>query len=104
MSSNSTNKEQGVFNARKSPGFYLYLGHKRYDGYLNRLLKEYNFNTSHWPMLNQIYLNEGVTQKELADLCERNPSSIGKSVDIMEKNNWIERRTNPEDRRIYNLF
>jgi MarR family transcriptional regulator, transcriptional regulator for hemolysin len=43
--------------------------------------------------------NEGVSQKRLAELIEIDPMSLVRILDRMEADGWVQRRSDPEDRR-----
>lgn len=47
--------------------------------------------------------NEGVSQKRLAELMEIDPMSLVRILDRMEADGWVERRSDPEDRRARSL-
>lgn len=53
-----------------------------------------------------VYLsrNEGTTQARLAGISDTDPMTLVRVLDRMEKDDWIERRPDPEDRRAYRLF
>lgn len=48
--------------------------------------------------------NEGITQARLADLLEVEPITVCRMVDRMEEAGWVERRTDPADRRVRRLY
>jgi DNA-binding MarR family transcriptional regulator len=52
-----------------------------------------------------IYLekNEGVSQKRLAELTEIDPMTLVRILDRMEADGWVQRRSDPEDRRARSL-
>jgi len=56
-----------------------------------------------WALLIALFRNPGVSQKEVADLLEVEPISVGRLVDRLERNGLIERRPDPADRRIWRL-
>jgi MarR family transcriptional regulator for hemolysin len=47
--------------------------------------------------------NEGVSQKRLAELIEIDPMSLVRILDRMEADGWVERRSDPQDRRARSL-
>lgn len=47
--------------------------------------------------------NEGISQKKLADLAELDPMTMVRTLDRMEADGWVERRSDPEDRRARSL-
>jgi len=48
--------------------------------------------------------NEGTTQARLAELSDTDPMTLVRILDRMEKDEWLERRADPSDRRAYRLF
>ncbi len=48
--------------------------------------------------------NEGVSQKRLAELIEIDPMSLVRILDRMEADGWVQRRSDPEDRRARSLM
>lgn len=53
--------------------------------------------------LSYLESNEGVSQKRLAELTELDPMSLVRILDRMEADGWVERRSDPEDRRARSL-
>jgi MarR family transcriptional regulator for hemolysin len=47
--------------------------------------------------------NEGVSQKRLAELIDVDPMSLVRILDRMQADGWVERRSDPEDRRARSL-
>jgi len=52
-----------------------------------------------WGVLMHLWFRDGLRQKELADLLEIKPMSLVRLLDRLEKNRWVERRNDPDDRR-----
>jgi DNA-binding MarR family transcriptional regulator len=48
--------------------------------------------------------NEGATQARLAELCDTEPMTVVRVLDRMERDGWIERRADPNDRRANRLY
>jgi DNA-binding MarR family transcriptional regulator len=48
--------------------------------------------------------NEGINQAGMADLLEIRPMTLVRQIDRMEEAGWIERRSDPADRRARRLF
>ena len=47
--------------------------------------------------------NEGVSQKRLAELIDVDPMSLVRILDRMQADGWVERRSDPDDRRAKTL-
>jgi DNA-binding MarR family transcriptional regulator len=56
-----------------------------------------------WQVLAYLSKNEGINQSGLAELLDVEPITLGRMVDKLEGMKLIERRPNPNDRRIWNL-
>ncbi len=56
-----------------------------------------------WLVLSGLYGHGGVTQTELSELISVAPSPLGKIVDKLEAAGYVERRPDPDDRRINRL-
>ena len=56
-----------------------------------------------WIILKIIHESEGISQKELAIMSLRDPASITRTLDLLQKKSLIERQSIPENRRQYNI-
>ena len=57
-----------------------------------------------WRMLGAIHLNEGITQREVAERLEIGPVAAGQTIDRLEESKWVERRADRADRRVKRLY
>jgi MarR family transcriptional regulator, transcriptional regulator for hemolysin len=55
-------------------------------------------------LLMRLWKEEGATQARLAQLLEVEPISISRLIDRMEQGGWIERRQDPNDRRVRMIY
>ena len=85
MMTENKHDAQKIFETRRAPGFLFNALSKTYDARTARALKPLGLNAPHWPVLDQIYLNPGINQRELAALCLRDPSTLVNSIDTLEK-------------------
>ncbi len=74
--------------------------------YSQREFDKINFGITidQWILLKIIEENEELSQKQLAKLSSRDPASITRTLDILEKKNFIMREPIPENRRQYNII
>ena len=56
-----------------------------------------------WVILARVHAAPGLSQNELASLLEVEPISVGRLVDRLESRGLLERRSDPNDRRIRRL-
>lgn len=57
-----------------------------------------------WFAMFKISLHEGLKQAELAEMLEIEPITLTRTIDRMADGGWVERRTDPSDRRARLLF
>jgi len=56
-----------------------------------------------WHILARVERQPGLSQSELAAICEVEPITVARLVDRLEKRGLLERRSDPNDRRIWRL-
>ena len=64
----------------------------------------YGLSSAQWRLLVRAAKDPGVAQARLAELLEIEPISVSRLVDRMEEGGWIERRPDPADRRVRQIF
>jgi DNA-binding MarR family transcriptional regulator len=57
-----------------------------------------------WRALAQLERNEGASQAALAELLEVQPISLARVIDKLEAAEWVERRRDPNDRRVLRIY
>lgn len=72
--------------------------------FIDREMREINLTRSQWYILNHIFLFEGSTQQELADIVDMGKSSVGKQIAILEDKGWVRRVQSKEDTRSFKVF
>lgn len=77
----------------------------------NGLAKHFRERTRHlglsrsqWRVLSTLLGRPGLTQTELAELVGIGRAPLGKIVDRLEAQSWLERRNDPHDRRVNRLY
>ena len=64
----------------------------------------HGLSSAQWRLLVRAAKEPGVAQARLAELLEIEPISVSRLVDRMEEAGWIERRPDPTDRRVRQIF
>ena len=57
-----------------------------------------------WRALKRIHDREGLSQVELADEMDMEPIAVGRVIDRLQKAGFVERRSDPDDRRRWRLY
>jgi DNA-binding MarR family transcriptional regulator len=65
--------------------------------------RAYGMTRAQWVILARLQRQPGMTQNEMAGLCEVEPITVGRLVDRLEARGLLERRLDPADRRIRRL-
>jgi DNA-binding MarR family transcriptional regulator len=57
-----------------------------------------------WRVVAKLYEQQGITQSQLAELTSIARSPLGKIIDQLERRGYVERRDDPDDRRVNRLY
>lgn len=63
----------------------------------------YGMTRAQWIILARLDRQPGISQNEMAAVCEVEPITVGRLVDRLEARGMVERRADPSDRRIRRL-
>jgi len=86
--------------------FHLEKAYKLFKKYKKNFFKEegVDMTSDQWIVLKWISEKEGVSQKELADISFKEPASVTRILDILQRKELIYRKEVARDRRAYGLF
>ncbi|MDD9876208.1 MAG: MarR family transcriptional regulator [Magnetovibrio sp.] len=88
----------------RSLGFLLAdtsrLMRKRFD----RRARALGLTRAQWRVMAFLSRYEGINQTALADVLEIEPITLGRHIDRLQENGWVERRPDPDDRRVWRIF
>jgi len=65
--------------------------------------RAHGMTRAQWVILARLARQPGLSQNELAGICEVEPITVGRLVDRLESRGFVERRRDPADRRIWRL-
>ena len=65
----------------------------------DRRVKRLGLTRSQWWVINNLYRNDGLTQTELAETLDIERASLGRLLDRLEANGWVQREPCSRDRR-----
>lgn len=72
--------------------------------FLTGYLKRFSITPEQWTVLKRVYEHEGISQKELAAITDKDPATLAKILDNLEKYRLIVRQMNHQDRRSFLIF
>jgi MarR family transcriptional regulator for hemolysin len=91
------------YNLERSLGFLLNdvarLMRKRFDERARNL----GLTRAQWRVLGHLRRYEGIKQGSLAEILEVENVTLGRHIDRLEEDGWVERRRDPADRRVWRL-
>ena len=93
-----------MFNTTNAIGFLLTAANKAHEAELDKKVRHLGVTAVQGAIMDQLYQHEGISQKELARYCQKDPSSLTKILDILSKKELIVRQPNKEDRRAFKLY
>ncbi|MDR3524068.1 MAG: MarR family transcriptional regulator [Acetobacteraceae bacterium] len=69
----------------------------------DRRARNHGMSRAQWVILARLKRTPGLSQRELAEILEVEPITVGRLVDRLEAGDFVERRPDPADRRIWRL-
>lgn len=66
----------------------------------DRRVRSLGLTRSQWWVLNHLYVSDGISQTELADLLDVEKPTLGRLLDRLEAKDWVRRRPDAADRRV----
>ena len=77
---------------------------RQFQIYVNNALKPFGVSSSECPVLMGAAIEEGVSQEELTRRIRIDKSATARALQSLEKKGFIERREDPEDRRVKRVY
>ena len=87
----------------KSIGFLIYEVSRLLRRNFDERVQSLGLTQAQWRALAHISHNEGCNQITLAEILEVKPITLSRLLDRLQAAGWVERRTDPEDRRAIRL-
>lgn len=88
-------------------GELLYLAHelsRLISTVFDRSMAPHRITHAQWWAVMHVSQHEGATQSELANIMQMGRASTGKLIERLEREGWVERRDDPEDKRVQRVF
>lgn len=94
------------FQFQHSYGRILGVAHTALVRHLAKLMKAKNLpiTPEQFSVLSHLWQKDGRPQNELAICTNRNRANVTRIIDILERNEIVERRDDPQDRRVFNIY
>lgn len=85
-------------------GFILNVTGRNVSGAVDQALKPYAITHEQWAVIHFLHLEDGVTQRHLAERSKKDQPNITRILDLVEKKGFVQRVKKKEDRRSYLIF
>jgi DNA-binding MarR family transcriptional regulator len=92
------------FKLEDSLGFILNKTNTKLKNKLSQRFNEYNVTPEQWSILNCLWVQEGITPKELADMIFKDKPNTNRILEKLQAKELIVRRPHPVDKRAYQIF
>ena len=92
------------FDVERSLGFLVYDISRLLQRTFDRRARSLGLTQVQWRALVHLSRNEGINQVTLAEILGVQPITLARLIDRMERDDWVERRSHPTDRRAVCLF
>jgi DNA-binding MarR family transcriptional regulator len=94
------------FEFEKSFGRTLGTAHTNLFKHLNKLMKaaELPITPEQFGLMTHLWKQDGLSQQELAVLTCRDRANVTRIIDILEREEIVERRDDANDRRVFKIF
>lgn len=92
------------FNLDDSLGFILNKLNSKVKNELFKRLKEYEVTPEQWSVLNCLWVKEGITPSELADIILKDKPNTNRILEKLQMKGLIVRKTNLLDKRSFQIF
>lgn len=92
------------FKLDDSLGFILNRTNTKLKNEMFQRFKEYDITPEQWSVLNCLWVQEGVTPKELADAIYKDKPNTNRILEKLQKKELIVRKPHPVDKRAFQIF
>ena len=85
-------------------GFLIHDVSRMMRAWFDERAQNLGLTRAQWRVLVHLGGREGLNQSSLADILELDTVTLGRHIDRLERDGWLERRSDPTDRRAWRLF
>lgn len=72
--------------------------------HFDRRAEPLGLTRAQWRAIKVIHRHAAISQKALAELLEMEPIPVGRVIDRLQQAGFVERRADPQDRRVWRLY
>lgn len=91
-------------NFEESLGFIIGRTNIKMKNNLAKALKPYDVTPEQWALLNRLWIQDGISQKELSEKSLKDQPTTTRILDKLEQRGLIRRQASPEDRRAFLIY
>ncbi len=92
------------FKLDDSFGFWVNVVAGKLKNELNRSISQYNITAEQWAVLNRLWEEDGVTQKDLADKTGKDQPNTGRILGKLENKGLVKRISDLQDQRVVLVY
>ena len=92
-----------VLDPEVTVGFLIHDVSRMMRSWFDARAQHLGLTRAQWRVLIQLSAREGASQRELAEILEIDTVTLGRHIDRLERDDWLERRPDPNDRRVWRL-
>ena len=85
-------------------GFIISRTNTKIKNNLAKALKPYNITHEQWPLLKWLWIQDGISQKELSEKSFKDQPTTARILDKLERRGLIRRQADAEDRRVTLIY
>ena len=92
-----------ILDAETNAGFLIHDVSRMMRAWFDARAQALGLTRAQWRVLVHLAAREGANQKTLSEILEIDTVTLGRHIDRLERDGWLERRPDPEDRRAWRL-
>jgi len=85
-------------------GFLIHDVSRMMRAWFDERAQNLGLTRAQWRVLVHLAGREGLNQSSLAEILELDTVTLGRHIDRLERDGWLERRPDPNDRRAWSLY
>jgi DNA-binding MarR family transcriptional regulator len=93
--------KEGMFNLESSIGYLISKTRAKFFSCLLKTLQPYDVTPEQWGLLNRLWAQDGLNQKDIAQLMIKDQTNLTRMIDKLEDKGYLLRMKDPNDRRAF---